>query len=714
MQQALGAFLDAERDRLPLFVPVLMGTGVAAYFGLRSEPPVWPCLVILVLALAVPACRRTDAARIAGIAITSLAAGFLSAQCATWRALPTVMLPHHAVVVTGRVRAIDVTPEGGRRLTVASASLDGAAPLARLLHVRLRTGDPVTVSDGDTVVVRALVRPPSPPAYPGGRDTRREAFYAGLAGSGFALGTASVQPSDGHPAHAGIAAWWQSVRDRIAGRIRAALPGSDGAIAATLLVGISTAIPQTDRQAFADSGLAHLLAVAGLHIGIVMGLVLGSVRTVLALSERASLRWPSRQIAFVAALLAGGLYMLATGAHVPIVRAFSMATLATVAILLGRRAISMRGLAVAAVLILAAWPEELTGVSFQMSFAAVASLIAGYEVVRPLFAQASGGGTGRRFALHVAALALTSLIAGLASMPYAAFHFGRIQLYFIVANLIAVPLTATWIMPWGLVSLALMPFGLEALALTPMGWGIELVLRAGRLVAAMPGAVGVLPALPLGFLLAISAGIALLCLLRTRWRLAGLGLIGLGLLLGWEGRTPDVVVSEEAALVAWHGPGDAVEMERGRGVSRYVIEAMQRLWGRLGDPVRLPHEGTTAGAVCTPDRCRVTLGRSTVLIIRDGGAAGAGSDCGGASLVVAARRIGTGCAGAIRIDRMSARRDGATALWARADGTFRSVSDRDWSGARPWSVDPPDIRGTAVPAPHRAIDVRLPMAATDQ
>ena len=712
MGDALAAFVDGERDRLPLFVPVLMGSGVAAYFGLRAEPPAWPSLAVLLVALVALAFRRTDAARIAAIAAASFACGLLAAQCATWRALPPVALPHHAVVVAGRVRAIDVLPEGGRRLTVASASLDGAAPLARLLHVRLRDNDPSAIADGDTIEVRALLRAPSPPAYPGGRDTRRDAFYAGLAGSGFALGAATVSRR-GEAGAAGITAWWQSVRDRIASRIRAGLPGTDGAIAATLLVGISSAIPQADRQAFADSGLAHLLAVAGLHIGIVMGLVLGAVRTGLALSARASLRWPAREIAFVAALLAGGLYLLATGAHVPIVRSFAMATLATIAILLGRRAISMRGLAVAAVVILVLWPAELTGVSFQMSFAAVASLIAGYEVARPLFARLSGGGMGRRFALHLAALALTSLIAGLASMPYAAYYFGRIQIYFVLANLVAVPLTASWIMPWGLVSLALMPSGLEQIGLTPMGWGIALVLRVARLVAAMRGAACVLPCLPLGFLLAISAGIALLCILRTPWRFAGLGLIGLGLALGAGGRTPDLVVGEGAGLVAWKGQGNAVELERGRGASRYAIESMQRLWGLDGDPVKLPHEGTIGDAACTADRCRVTLRGATALILRD--ATGIGRDCGGAALLVSARPIRTGCPGAIRVDRISARRDGATAFWVRPDGTWRGVSDRDWSGARPWTVDDPSTKpGAAAPRPHAVVVPSLPMAATDQ
>ena len=93
--------------------------------------------------------------------------------------------------------------------------------------------------------------------------------------------------------------------------------------------------------------------MAGLHIGIVMGLVMGAVRFGLALWERAALRWPCKQIAAGAALAAGGGYVLLTGMHVPVLRSFAMASLVTLGIAAGRRAFSMRGLALAALAIMA-------------------------------------------------------------------------------------------------------------------------------------------------------------------------------------------------------------------------------------------------------------------------------------------------------------------------------------------------------------------------
>ncbi len=260
----------------------------------------------------------------------------------------------------------------------------------------------------------------------------------------------------------GIGAWWQGLRDGIAARMIAGLPGPDGAIAATLMTGTPTAIPASDRAAFRDSGLAHILAVAGLHMGIVMGLAMGFSRLLLACSERASLRWPCKQIAAGAALAVGFLYMALTGMHVPIQRSFAMASLVVLGLLLGRRVISLRGLAVAAAALLLLSPEQVVGVSFQMSFAAVLALISGYEAMRPWLRRLRGeGGFWPWLRTHLATLALTSLLAGTAALPFAAYDFGRVQVYYVVANMVAVPITAALVMPAGLASLLLMPAGLE-------------------------------------------------------------------------------------------------------------------------------------------------------------------------------------------------------------------------------------------------------------
>src|SRR5690349_9996778 len=214
--------------------------------------------------------------------------------------------------------------------------------------------------------------------------------------------------------------------------------------------------------------------------------------------------------------------MVLTGMHVPIMRSFAMASLFTLALLVGRRGVSVRGLALAAVVLMLAEPQDVVGVSFQMSFSAVLALIAGYEALRPHLRAIHGRGQrSRRFLHHLTTLALTSLLAGTASAPYGAYHFGHIQIYFILANMAAVPLTALWVMPCGLLGLALMPLGLERLALWPMGWGVEAILWIARETSALPAATFDVPHMPAWGLALVSLGIAWVGIWRSRLRLAG-------------------------------------------------------------------------------------------------------------------------------------------------------------------------------------------------
>ena len=687
----LQAWVTAERGRFALWLPVALGAGVLLYFQMTSEPALWtgPALIAASLALCILAWRRF-ASRAAALALLACAVGFTAGQVATFRALPIETLPRTAVVLTGTISAVEIMPEG-TRVTLEGASWPDQAPLARRLRIRLpETGAPA-LATGDTIRLRALLRPPANPAYPGAWDLQREAFFAGLAGSGRALGPVELLA---HAPPRGAAAWLQSLRDAVAGRIIAGLGTPEGAIAATLLTGAGSAIPPADRAAFRDSGLAHLLAVAGLHIGIVMGLIMGGTRFALALSERAALFWPCKQIAAIAALAGGAGYLLLTGAHVPILRSFAMAALVTLGVALGRRAVSLRGLALAAAAILVLAPQEVTGVSFQMSFAAVLALIAGYEALRPWLIRRRSDGAGRHITLHVTALLLTSLLAGVASAPYGAYHFGQIQIYFILANVAAVPLTAFWVMPAGLAALALAPLGLERLALAPMGWGIDAILWVARSVASLPAATLGVPHMPGWGLAVLSLGLAWLCLWRTRLRLAGIAAILAGLGAGLVNPPADLLVSDDARLIAFGGRA----IQTRPGFAPFVRDAWAQYWAApLATP--FPEDGVPGPVSCDPDGCRMTQGGATILLARSLRPL----ECAGITLVVSAEPARAVCPGAPLIDRFTVWRDGAHAVWLR-DGQAVVLSDRAYRGVRPW-VPPP-------PPPARA-RVTQPLALTE-
>jgi competence protein ComEC len=679
----LEAWQAAERGRFALWLPVFMGAGVLCYFALRTEPPLW-----IGLSVAIPAScgavllRRHDISRAAVMALAAAAIGFTSAQFATVRVPPGLVLPTHAVVLTGTVSSVEALPEG-RRIALASVQLDGGETLQRWLRVRLKKGDALEVGTGDTVRVRALVRPPMPPAYPGAWDLQRDAWYSSQGGSGYALGP--IERIAETPAAGGAEQLVQRLREVIARHISAVVPGAAGAVSITLLTGVSTGIPPADHDAFRASGLAHLLAVAGLHIGIVMGWTLAFARLAFAASEHASLRWPTKKLSALAALTVGGGYMVLTGMHLPIVRSFAMACLYTIAVLVGRNAISLRGLALAAIVLMLLEPQEVPGVSFQMSFSAVLALIAGYAALRPALRALHGDGSWpRRFASHLVALALTSALAGTASAPFGAYHFGRIQVYFVVANMIAVPFTAFWAMPAGLIALLLLPFGLDWLAFVPMGWGVEAILYVARTVAAWPAATFDVPHMPAWGLAATALGIAWLGLWHSRWRMIGMPVIALGLMSPMLVRPPDLMVSADARLIGVR-VHDTVYLQSVSGGSRFTLDAWSQYWA-TGPPRALPIDGEAAdGAVaCKKDACllRPNPGAKAAMLVRG---ATHPDGCGEVSVIVSAEPARGLCPRPWPglVDRFTVWRYGATAIWL--DGRrARIVTDRAYRGDRPW------------------------------
>ncbi len=666
-------WISAERGRFILFLPVFMAAGILAYFGAKSEPAAFEALApAAVSVLALAGVWRWPLLRAACLALVFATLGFADGWLESWNAAPWEDLPRGAAVITGRVALAETLPKG-RRVTLALPSLDGAEPLGRALRIRLRSTDERPLAVGDIVSVRALVRAPSPPDVPGGWDTQREAFFAGIGGYGFAIGPSQM-------VSAAPKRWWQGVRQAAAGRILAALPGARGAVAATLLTGFGSAIPATDRAAFQDSGLAHLLAVAGLHIGIVMGLVFGVCRVLLAACEYTALHWPTRRIAALAALAAGGAYLALTGTHLPILRSFAMAGLFTLGVLTGRRALSLRSLAFAALLVMVWSPSELVGVSFQMSFAAVLGLIACAEVAAPAMARLRSLPWFGVPALYVAGLVLTSLVAGTASLPFAAYHFGRAALYYLPANMLAVPLTAFWVMPWGLGALLLMPVGLEHLALAPMGLGIDGLLRIAHTVAAWPGAAQNVAQIPPAALALAAGGMVWLGLWRTRLRLFGAPVLLAGLVWPLFSLPPDIVVGPQSEVIAAR-VGEAVFLEHARRSTAIELEAPARAWG-VPQVVDFPAvgEASSGAVVCDALSCRINIRGVSAVLVRNAGVLPCGP-----RLLVSAETLRHVCDGTALADRALARRVGAIAIRLTGDRPI-FLTDQDVRGNRPWVI----------------------------
>ncbi len=673
----LEAALATEAGRLAPWLAVAMGAGVLAFLLPRADPPAWlPWAALAPLPVALVLARRW---LLAGFAAGLAAAAGLGFALAAWhvaRAPPMPDFPRTALVVTGTVAELDPLPNGARITLRGARWTEAMAPLDRDVRVRLQPRDAARPLPGEVVRVRALLRAPSAPAHPGGWDFQRAAFFDGLGGSGFALGPVEVLAAGDAPPLAPLRAAMEA-------RVMAALPGDAGAIGAALLTGGQSGISPAGMGAMRDSGLAHLLSVSGLHIAIVMGLGFFLLRAGLALVPALALRWGTRPWAMLGALALGGFYTLLTGAQVPMLRSFAMACVVAVAVLAGRRALSPRVLAVAAAVVLAVNPAAMLGPSFQMSFAAVLALIAAAEAMRGRVPR-----TGwRRVAWWVGASVLTSVVAGLATMPFGLHHFGRLQWYGVAANAVAVPLTTFLVMPAGMLAAALMPLGLEGWPLAVMGWGVEAVLAVAREVASWPGAAMAAAPIP-GWGLALAGfGLCWLCLWRRRWRWAGVPLVAAGLASALLVRPPDAVAAADGRLFLLRD-GEAVFLERRPGASRFVRDAWLRQFGETEAP-DLPRELDRPGLACADGRC--VLGGRLALLRPAPPRRGARPPpdwtpeplCGQVAVILSPEPLRGRCAGTVVVDRFAVWRDGAHAVWLERDGV-RVVSDRAHRGERPW------------------------------
>ncbi len=678
---------SAERDRWLLWLPVMVAGGIALYYALPTEPALWPALAVIGLASLVAwALRRHVAWALLAVAIAAGGVGFAAAKLRSLAvAAPILTRELGPVAVEGRVVAAEPGEAGGRILLeqprIARLSVEATPERVRLRLSRNDSLPPI----GALVRARAMLLPPTPPAMPGAHDFGRQAYFERIGAVGYAFGRLTVL--DATPVEAGLFTGWRdsiaALRLAIHAQVMAVLPQDNkgdaiGAMTAALLHGEQAAIPREVMDAMRDAGLAHLLAISGFNVALVAGALFVSLRLLFAAMGPLALYWPTKKWAAALTIIGIFAYTLITGASLPTLRSFLMTAVVLIAIMLDRTAISLRLVMAAGLALLLVMPESLLGASFQMSFAAVIALIAAYEASRAWARrQRAEGGSLRRLALYAGGIVATSLIAGLATAPFAAFHFNRLAVYQLAANLIAVPLTAIWIMPWSLLVYLLMPFGLERFALLPMSWGVEAIIFVAREVASWPDAVLLLPSLPQGGLALVTLGGLWLCLWRRRWRYGGLAAILLGLATLGTVKPPDLIVAADAGLFAARGP-DGELLFAGPSGQNFLRDVWRRRSAGFSASADAP------SLRCDALGCVYQAQGRMVALLRDDAALA--EDCATADVVVSWGALWPArCKGpAILLDRRRLLADGAHALWLAPDG-IEVANVRERRGERPWS-----------------------------
>ena len=666
---AVGAWA-AERDRQALWLPVSLALGIGLYFAAGFEPPIAATASAAGLAALLAARLRRTAAFAAALGLAVAVFGLFWAGFHTELArAPILERAVGPTEVRGRILRQDRVA-APFRILLEDVAVERLAPEETPARLRLSLARlPDGAGPGARIAVLARLTPLPQPALPGGYDPARRAFFQQTGATGFALGKARLLEE-------GERGGVERLRHRIAAGIHRAIPDpAIAGVAIALTTGLRGDLPREAHAAVRDAGLAHLLAISGLHLGLVAGLVFAAIRAALALWPRIALRYPIKKWAAAAALVAAFGYMLLAGATVPTQRAFAMVALALLAVMVDRLEIGMRLVALAALAVLLLEPYALTTASFQLSFAAVVALVAVYERLADALsaARARIGGVG----VFLAATLLTTLVATLATAPFAAHHFGRLAVYGLAANLIAVPAAAFWIMPAGLLGVLAMPVGLESWPLAAMGAGIEAVLLTAETVAGWPGAVLRFPPLPTAGAVAAAAGGLWLCLWQGRWRLAGLLGLAAALALAVGARPPDLMADGDARLFARHVEGRLyLSQARGGFLGRVWMEA-------AGTAER----GATApgGPALSCDRFGCVGDRVAVALRH----AALEEDCREAEVLLAAVTVSRRarrryCAPeTLVIDRARLRRLGAHALRLAPEGVAVET-DWDHRGRRPW------------------------------
>ena len=676
----------AEGDRQILWLPVFLGTGIALYFALTIEPPLWigrsatPAAAAIVVAL-----WRWPPLRNAAIALAFTAAGFAVIQQARLeRGTPMLERRLGAVALTGSVVDIDALDRGWR-IILAPDPVPGLAADAQPHRLRIRipaTSDPL--EPGDRVNLKAMLYPVPEQVFPGARDMQRELYFAGIGGVGYSFGGARRTAAAAENA-GGWREWLLRLRTEMTRRINVALPGSAGGVASAVITGKRGTMAEDVKQAFRQSGLSHLLAIAGLHLGLVGGFVFFAVRGGLALIPPLALRYPIKKIAALVTLVVLFCYLMISGAAIPTERAFVMNGIVFAAILIDRLRLSMRICALAALVVLLLQPESLVGVSFQMSFGAVVALIAIYETWGARLAYLFHTGS---FAAQVlgygAAIAATTVIATVGTQPFAIYHFHHLVLYSPLANVIAVPISALWTLPWGVVACLLMPFGLEKLALVPMGWGIDATILVAQWVATLPGNVWAMPRLPTVGVVMVTLGGCWLGLWQGRWRRWGALGIAAGMATMLVTRPPDLILGDFGRFLAARAPGG----------NYFVADTTEKLTRSFlitetgADLLAWPAVASAEGALDCPTsgRCIYAARGWQVAVVTS--TAGLPVDCATVDAIVAQVPAGFACRPQIPIaDRIDSWREGSIALWLDPGGIAIERANQS-RGERPWVPHP--------------------------
>lgn len=535
-----------EERRLFLLLPFALILGLIASTSVQSAPdPVALAAVGAAIAIGLP----LAAGRLALLRLLVLAAAFwlgfsLLAIHGALFGTPMLAQPEFGTYTVTVDEVLSDGANGGRFIVsgIAPDSVSDALPIRR---ARLSLDSDIVLSTGDTVSGRFRFAPVPGPAVPGGFDAQFHGYFEGVGAYATAIGPVT-RTSEGEATLPGRAI--DSVRRAISARIDATLTQPAAGIARALITGDQSSVDEAARDTMATAGLAHVLSISGLHLTIVAGGIFAALRMALSFWTGLSRRISTKRLAAVAGIVSALLYFSISGGNVAALRATIMIVLVLGAVVVGRRALTMRNVAIAALLVILTDPASVFRPSFQLSFAAVVALIGAWEMSRGR--EGEERSLGRQVLSYGLGIVATSVVAGIATLLFSAYHFQQTSPLGVLGNLLSLPLVSFVMMPAAVLAVVFMPFGIEGPFLGAVGWSIDRMLDVARLVASLSGGLDVSPLLTP---LALGIGLLALCwfaFFTSWWRLLGPVLAVPAVILFAVDRPPDVMISDTTQATA--------------------------------------------------------------------------------------------------------------------------------------------------------------------
>lgn len=689
--------LEVEKRRLFPWLAVAYGLGIALAFAADGPLALWPpaaaggtfalAAVLLRGRLGLLALMLACTALFSGFAITVVRVSAVAAPV-----LPAITL----MKIGGFVETLEERRAGGR-LVIRLVQGDKLGPETRPLRIRVTARALGGLAPGDYVTAAVRLLPPPEAARPGGYDFARDAYFRGIGAVGSVSGklTQTEPPPVERDVPLRLAAWVDRARNALTSRIAGTIGGQAGAVAAALITGKRGLIDDHSNDILRAAGIYHIVSISGLHMVLAAGVFFWITRALLALSPALALHWPIKKIAACAGMLGATAYDIFSGSDVATERSLCMILVMQGAILFDRPALSLRNLALSALIVLTREPETLLGPSLQMSYAAVAGLTAMAEWQRGHSRPREDGRLSRLLFWVAAAIigtVATTIVATIATGPFSSYHFQNLQPYGILGNAVTLPLVSFVVMPAAVLGVLTFPFGLDRPVWIVMGWAVDAVLALSEWVSGIAGSIVVVPAFGLGalglFVLAILA--ATLFVSRLRW--VALAPAALGLCFAVSTPRQDIYVARDGAAAAIRGrDGRLVIVGR---APAFIAEQ----WLKADGDRRKPDDASLRkGVRCDAIGCVVEMqqGRAVSFL---GDRRGFDADCRRAYIVLSRLSAPPGCGAALVIDRTFLGEHGATAI---RDGPVKPTLEtaRTPGDTRPWLARAGPRVATPGPAP---------------